>query len=44
MCTSAGLELKNLRRIQVGEIKLGKLQQGRWRFLNETEMGYLDSL
>ncbi len=44
MCTSAGLELKNLRRIQVGEIKLGKLQQGSWRFLNETEMGYLDSL
>lgn len=44
MCAVAKLELKNLRRIKIGELELGELQQGSWRFLSELEMEYLGSL
>lgn len=44
MCAEAALELRNLRRIKIGELELGALKKGSWRFLNKPEMKYLSSL
>jgi len=33
-----GREVADLRRVQIGPIRLGELQPGRWRFLTETEV------
>lgn len=44
MCAAVKLELKNLRRVKVGELELGELRQGSWRFLSEFEIEYLGSL
>jgi 23S rRNA pseudouridine2605 synthase len=35
---SQGRTVKQLRRIQIGKIKLGELRQGRWRTLTEPEI------
>lgn len=37
MCEQVGLEVSRLRRIKVGQIKLGMLKIGDWRELNENE-------
>ena len=44
MFEAVGKEVEFLKRIAVGEIRLGGLQRGKWRFLNEKEMAYLESL
>lgn len=44
MFESVGKEVEFLKRVAVGEIRLGGLQRGKWRFLNEKEMAYLESL
>ncbi len=44
MFEAVGKEVEFLKRIAVGEIRLGGLQRGKWRFLNEKEMEYLESL
>ncbi len=44
MCEAIDHEVKELKRISVGEINLGDLPLGKWRFLNENEMLYLKSL
>lgn len=38
MCEAVGLEVARLKRISVGSLKLGMLQQGKWRELNENEV------
>ena len=43
MCESLSLELIRLKRIAIGEIRLGMLQQGKWRDLTEQEIRSLYS-
>lgn len=38
MCEALGLEVARLRRTAVGPLKLGMLQQGKWRELDEVEI------
>ncbi len=44
MFESIGKEVEFLKRVQVGEIRLGGLQRGKYRFLNDKEINYLKSL
>lgn len=37
MCEQVDLEVKGLKRVRVGKLNLGKLPEGRWRFLEEDE-------
>ena len=38
MCEQLGLEVARLKRIAVGQLKLGMLQQGKWRMLTSEEV------
>lgn len=44
MCEKLGLEVMRLRRISVGELNIGTLRPGQWRFLNNSETEYLKNL
>lgn len=44
MCSALGHEVVSLKRVSVGEVKLGSLQKGDWRYLEEDELEYLNSL
>lgn len=44
MCAAAGLKVKRLLRTSEGEIELGDLGCGHWRYLSENEKKYLHSL
>ena len=44
MCASAGLKVHRLLRIRQGEIALGDLPAGQWRYLTAKELEYLQSL
>lgn len=44
MCDSVGINLLNLRRIQVGNILLGNLQSGKYRYLTDKEKSELIAL
>lgn len=44
MFESVGKEVEFLKRVAVGELHLGGLQRGKWRFLNDKEQDYLQSL
>ncbi|MBE6054791.1 MAG: rRNA pseudouridine synthase [Clostridium sartagoforme] len=44
MCEALGHEVITLKRIAVGEIKLGYLKKGEWRNLKKDELEYLNSL
>lgn len=37
MCELVGLRVTGLKRVRVGKLKLGKLPEGRWRFLDPDE-------
>ncbi len=41
MCDSVGLSVTRLCRVAIGEIRLGSLPIGRWRYLTEDEIQYL---
>ncbi len=43
MCDAAGLEVKKLSRVAVGNIELGKLASGKWRRLTKKEIAYLSA-
>ncbi len=43
MCEALGLELIRLKRIAIGDVRLGMLPQGKWRELNEQEIRALYS-
>jgi 23S rRNA pseudouridine2605 synthase len=44
MCEAAGLHVVRLRRIAVGNLKLGDLPSGKWRNLTEEEIAYIKSI
>ncbi len=44
MCERINHPVKKLKRISIGEIELGGLQLGNWRYLNDEEIKYLKSL
>lgn len=37
MCDAVGLHVTGLKRVRVGELRLGKLAEGEWRFVNANE-------
>ena len=41
MCGQAGLTLTRLSRVAIGEITMGKLAPGKWRYLSDKELAYL---
>ena len=41
MCEQAGLTVKRLSRVSVGNLKLGGLPVGKWRYLDQKEVDYL---
>ncbi len=44
MFECVGKEVEFLKRVAVGQIHLGGLQRGKWRFLNDKEQAYLQTL
>ncbi len=44
MCEAIGHPVKKLKRIKVGEIELGELDEGKWRYLNDREIDYIKSI
>ncbi|OLS03956.1 pseudouridine synthase [Tissierella creatinophila] len=44
MCEAINHPIKKLKRISIGEIQLGGLEVGEWRYLDEEEMNYIKSL
>ena len=41
MCEAAGLTVKRLSRVSIGNLKLGGLPVGKWRYLEDEEVEYL---
>ena len=41
MCESVGLEVARLKRIAIGDLELGELKTGEWRYLCKEEVDYL---
>ena len=41
MCEQAGLTVKRLSRVSIGNLKLDGLPVGKWRYLDEKEVDYL---
>ena len=37
MCEAVGLHVSGLKRVRVGELRLGKLEEGQWRFVLPEE-------
>ncbi len=44
MCEAINHPIKKLKRVSIGEIQLGGLQFGEWRYLDDEEMKYILSL
>lgn len=44
MCEAVGLEVMRLKRVEIAGVKLGMLQPGKWRELNEKEMKHLENI
>ena len=44
MCSALGHDVLSLKRVAVGEIKLGYLRRGEWRNLTKEELDYINSL
>lgn len=44
MCEAINHPVKKLKRVSIGQIELGGLEIGNWRYLNEEELDYLNSL
>ena len=43
MCESVSLKVSRLRRVAIGDLALGTLPLGQWRYLTEEEVRYLTS-
>ena len=41
MCSLCGLKVKRLHRVAIGDLKIGSLPYGKWRYLTEDEIKYL---
>lgn len=44
MCEQVGLHVRGLKRISIGEIRLGTLKPGQWKYLNHDQIQYLKSI
>ncbi len=44
MCEKLDLQIKRLKRIAIGEINIGMLTPGKWKYLNHNEAEYLKNL
>ena len=44
MCEQVDLKVSRLCRVQIGEIRLGGLALGKWRFLDKTQVKYLKNI
>ncbi|GAA0086244.1 pseudouridine synthase [Clostridium sp. CTA-7] len=44
MCSALGHEVISLKRVSIGDIKLGYLKRGQWRDLTKEELNYINSL
>ena len=44
MCQQVGLTVKALRRVREGQVQLGGLKLGKWRYLTEEEVALLKAL
>lgn len=44
MCAKCGYTVNSLKRVSEGDVKLGELPSGKWRYLTEAEVRYLKSL
>lgn len=44
MCEKCSLTVMRLCRIRIGEISLGSLETGKWRYLTEEEISYIKSI
>lgn len=44
MCEAINHPVKKLKRVSIGEIQLGGLEVGNWRYLDDEEIRYLNSL
>jgi 23S rRNA pseudouridine2605 synthase len=42
MCEAIGHTVKSLRRVQVGSVKLGELEEGQWRYMRDSELEKLN--
>ena len=43
MCEAVGLHVTGLKRVRVGELRLGKLEEGQWRFVLPEEFRHRDA-
>lgn len=41
MCKAHGVKISRLQRVAIGELKLGSLEMGKWRYLTKKEIEYL---
>ncbi len=41
LCAKAGLKVHRLVRVAEGDLRLGNLPRGKWRYLTEKEIGYI---
>lgn len=41
MCEKCGLAVRKLTRVSIGDLKLGNLKSGTWRYLTKTQVKYL---
>jgi 23S rRNA pseudouridine2605 synthase len=44
MCEAHNVRILQLTRVAIGKIKLDKLENGKWRYLNEKEIHYLKTV
>lgn len=44
MCAKCGYTVNSLKRVSEGDVKLGELPSGHWRYLTEKEISYLKTL
>ncbi len=44
MCEQSGLDVVRLKRVSEGELNLGKLRSGTWRYLSQDEIDYIINL
>ncbi len=44
MCEQVNLQVSRLCRVQIGEIRLGGLALGKWKFLDKTQIRYLKNI
>jgi len=44
MCEKIGYPVLKLKRIAIGEIGIANLRRGKWRYLNDEEIGYLKKM